>query len=187
MDHPILVVVTGAPCTGKSNIAHPLAEQLSLPLIEKDAVKEQLFDSLGVGGRNWSRRLSRASFDLLYRFAEPALRAGPGCIVEGNFKPAEETQHFNSLIESTGCRAAQIYCHASAGVIRARYAARAAQQQRHPGHVDHLYHPNEMARTVVDGTYAPLDIGGRLIEVDTSGPGAVDIEALAAWVRGDER
>jgi predicted kinase len=184
MGRPTLVVVTGAPCTGKSGIARPLAGRLSLPLIEKDAIKEQLFDSLGMGDRDWSKRLSRASFDLLYHFAELSLRAGPGCIVEGNFKPAEETQHFTDLIESTGCRVAQIYCHASAKVIWARHSMRAKQRRRHPGHVDHLYRSKEMARKAVDGTYTPLDIGGRLIEIDTSGA-AADIEALAEWVRED--
>jgi predicted kinase len=185
MDRPILVVITGAPCTGKSSVARPLAGRLSLLLIEKDAIKEQLFDSLGAGDRDWSQRLSRASFDLMYRFAEMILRVGRGCIVEGNFKPAEETLHLNHLIESTGCEVAQIVCHSPAKVVWARHSMRAKQQYRHPGHVDQLYSAEEMARKAVDGTYAPLDIGGRLIEIDMSAPGVVDIEALAGWVGED--
>ncbi|MBN1121179.1 MAG: ATP-binding protein [Anaerolineae bacterium] len=187
MNLPTLVVITGAPCTGKSSIARSLAERLSLPLIEKDAIKEQLFDSLGAGDRDWSTRLSRASFDLLYTFAELALRAGPGCIVEGNFKPVEETQHFKTLIKSTGCEVVQVYCHSSAKVVWARHSRRAIQRHRHPGHVDHLYRPNEVARKAVDGTYTPLDIGGRLIEIDTGGAGAIDIDALVEWIREDGR
>ncbi len=182
MDRLILVVITGAPCTGKSSVARLLARRLSLPLIGKDAIKEQLFDSLGTGDRDWSRRLSRASFDLMYRFAEMTLRARQGCIVEGNFKPAEETLYLNRLIESTGCEVAQIVCHSPAKVIWARHSMRAKQQHRHPGHVDQLYSAEEMARKAIDGTYAPLEIGGRLIEIDTGGAGAIDIEALVTWI-----
>jgi predicted kinase len=184
MDRPILVVITGAPCTGKSSVARLLAGRLSLPLIEKDVIKEQLFDSLGAGDRDWSKRLSRASFDLMYRFAETILWAGQGCIIEGNFKPAEESPHLKRLIESTGCNVAQIVCHSPAKVVWARHAMRAKQQHRHPGHVDQLYSAEETARKAVDGTYAPLDIGRRLIEIDTGGA-AVDIGALAEWVMGE--
>jgi predicted kinase len=55
-----LLVVTGAPATGKSTIATRLATTLGWPLLAKDDLKEALFDVLGTGDRQWSRRLSDA-------------------------------------------------------------------------------------------------------------------------------
>ena len=54
-----LVLVTGSPASGKTSLAQPLARQRGLPLLGKDAIKEALFDTLGTGGRTWSRRLGR--------------------------------------------------------------------------------------------------------------------------------
>ena len=42
-----IVLVSGAPGSGKTTLAHPLAEQLGLPLFAKDTIKEALHDNLG--------------------------------------------------------------------------------------------------------------------------------------------
>ena len=52
-----LVVVAGPPGTGKTTLAAKIAEDFRLPLITKDGIKESLFDSLGTGDREWSRKL----------------------------------------------------------------------------------------------------------------------------------
>ena len=43
----LLVVVSGLPASGKTTVGRVLSEGLSLPLIDKDAILEALFDSLG--------------------------------------------------------------------------------------------------------------------------------------------
>ena len=80
-----VVFVTGPPASGKTDVAAHLAARLALPLIAKDAIKEALFEALGTGDAEWSRRLGRASFDLLYEALEWQLRAGRPAIVEANF------------------------------------------------------------------------------------------------------
>ncbi|WP_245771051.1 AAA family ATPase [Actinacidiphila guanduensis] len=47
------VVVSGLPASGKSTLARGLAGRLGLPLIEKDAILESLYNSLGIGGHAW--------------------------------------------------------------------------------------------------------------------------------------
>lgn len=39
-DLPLLVVVTGSPASGKSTLAEKLSESMRLPLLAKDAFKE---------------------------------------------------------------------------------------------------------------------------------------------------
>jgi adenylate kinase family enzyme len=43
----MFVMVSGPPGSGKSTLARPIAEELRLPLIAKDAIKEALMDVLG--------------------------------------------------------------------------------------------------------------------------------------------
>jgi predicted kinase len=60
------VVVSGLPGSGKSTLAAALAPALGLPWIDKDAILEALFDSLGVGDHVWHERLRRPSDEVLY-------------------------------------------------------------------------------------------------------------------------
>ena len=42
-----ILLVSGAPASGKSTLARALAQIFAYPLISKDTIKESLFDSLG--------------------------------------------------------------------------------------------------------------------------------------------
>src|SRR3954470_11229689 len=86
---PPLVGITGAPGSGKSTVARALASELALPLLAKDDVKEPLFDTLGVGDREWSRKLGAAAYEILFAVAHRVLGSGASCILESNFSHAE--------------------------------------------------------------------------------------------------
>jgi predicted kinase len=164
---PLLVVVTGAPGAGKTTLAHALSAELQLPLLAKDDIKEALFDSLGAGGPERSNELGAASFEVLFRLAARCLERGVPCIVEGNFS---WTEPFRALPPA---RIVQLLCSVPADVAVARYASR----ERHPGHVDDV-RTAEVGARIEAGEWGALDIGGELVEVDTTGP--VDVFALAA-------
>jgi 2-phosphoglycerate kinase len=54
-----VVLVSGAPGSGKTSLAVPLAAELGLALLRKDRIKETLHDGLGAPEPDlaWSRRL----------------------------------------------------------------------------------------------------------------------------------
>jgi predicted kinase len=171
---PILVIA-GPPASGKSTIAGDLAQRLALPLIDKDGIKEILFESLGIGDRAWSQRLGGATYALMFHTLGRQLAAGRPCVVEGTFTSDIANRRFAEVCGQWPFVALQIFCTAPEEVLVARYATRAPG--RHPGHVDAAI-VDELSAQVGGGRWAPLDIPGRMMTVDTRDFGAVDIDAI---------
>ena len=158
-----VVIVTGLPATGKTTIARRLSASLGWPMFAKDDFKELLFDAVGYSDREWSQTLGAASYGILGHIAEQELAAGRSFIIETNFPP-ESAKLFADLASRYPVRYVQVLCHADGDVVMKRFASRS---DRHPGHVDDV-----VAEThrdlLLTGRQEPLDVGGELIEVDTT-------------------
>jgi predicted kinase len=165
-----LVLVSGAPGSGKTTIAVPLAAELGFPLLSKDIIKEQLYDALGAGDGDpfsWSGRLGAASMELIWTLAQHF----PEAVLEANFRP--HSPYERSRISQLGDRIIEINCVCPFEVASNRYSARARSGQHHPVHVLHDLHsfPTEYDRPVGIGT---------VIQVDTTN--AVDVQSLTRQV-----
>jgi len=180
MTPPALLIVTGHPATGKTTLARALAHELALPLLSKDALKEALFDALGWRDRAWSRQIGGVALALLYRRAEEQLAAGCALIVESNFRPDLDTPRMLGLCARQPFRPIQLRCVASSEVMAARYLARIAAGQRHPGHCE-TPDPDAVALMRSLGHVAPLALGGGLLTVDTTHLERLDHAAVLAW------
>jgi predicted kinase len=64
-----LIVVSGAPGTGKSTVAAAVAAALRWPLLSLDPVKEALADVLGLGDEDWSDRVGDAAAEVVFRLS----------------------------------------------------------------------------------------------------------------------
>jgi predicted kinase len=164
----LLVLVTGPPASGKTTLAVPLAAALDLPLIGKDLIKEALFDALGTGDRAWSRRLGKASYEVLYTVAG----ALPAAVLDANLGP-EAAPRLHAL----DAHLIEVFCRCPADEVERRFSSRAPT--RHAGHVDHLLAPE--IRATLTGGVGPLHLGGPVLEVDTTHP--VDATRVATWVK----
>ena len=74
---PVLILVAGPSCAGKTTVAERLAADLCLPMVSKDMIKESLSDNMGWSDREWSRSLGGPSMELLILFAEMSSRSTP--------------------------------------------------------------------------------------------------------------
>ena len=164
-----VVLVSGAPGSGKTSLAAPLAAELGFALLGKDRIKETLHDALGVPEPDlaWSRRLGGAAMELLWALAADA----PAVVLEANFRPrsAYERDRISALCP----RPVEVNCACPPELAARRYAERAATC--HPVHVVTSLPPELLAEYD-----RPVGVGD-LITVDTAGP--VDAAAVAARVR----
>jgi predicted kinase len=178
----VLVIVSGPPASGKTTVSKKLAEALKLPLFSKDSLKESLFDRLGWSDREWSKKLGAAAVELLYQIAELELLAGRSLILESNFKPEFDTERLKKLIVRYGASPLQITCVADGAVLFERFAARAMDGTRHPGH-DDAKNLEEFRVKLTDMMYEPLDISGETFVVDTTDFEKVDVASLVSACR----
>jgi predicted kinase len=179
-DPPLVVVVTGPPASGKSSIARELAEALPAPLLAKDPVKEALFDALGTGDAEWSKRLGIATYAVLFPMLEQEVRAGRSCVIEANFDHNEASAQLAAIQLRHPFRALQIVCTAPRDVLIDRFESRSGS--RHPGHID-----DERLEDVIEsidaGRWRALELDGETIEVDTTDWSTVDVDALVERAR----
>ncbi|HZU66096.1 MAG TPA: ATP-binding protein [Ktedonobacteraceae bacterium] len=177
-----LIIISGPPGTGKTTLGKRLAKELSLPFIHKDGIKELLFDKLGWSDRAWSKKLGMATYALLFYFLETQLSAGRSCIVESNFHADFDTERFLNLKAKYDFEPLQIHCVASGEVLFQRFKDRAASSERHPGHVE-TANLEEFKPVLLRGRDEVMNLGGTVIELDTTDFATVDYEGLVKRVR----
>ncbi len=186
MNTPLVIIVTGPPATGKTTVGRQIADTLHLPFINKDGIKELLFDTLGWSDVEWSKRLGVASYAILYHLIEAELRAGASFVAESNFHPTYDNEKFAALRAKYDFIVYQVLCSADGDVLYERFAARSASGERHPGHQDDLRR-DEFAEILRRGHHDPLDIGGETYELDMTDLGAVNTDGLIAAIRDAQR
>lgn len=182
MSQPLLVIVSRLPCSGKTTLARWLAKELALPLIAKDDIKESLFDSLGWSDREWSKRLGRVTYSLIFYFVQTQLAVGRSLIVESNFDSRIATSAFLTLKGKFPFEPFQIQCQVDGQALIDRFEERSESGARHPGQVDHLNF-EELRPVLLEGKYEKLDIGGTVVEIDTTGFQRIDYTGLVRAIR----
>jgi predicted kinase len=165
-----LVVVSGAPGTGKSTVAECLAHGLGWPLLSLDPIKETLGDVLGSGDETWSNRVGDAAAEVLFRLSQTF----PTCVVEGWWR---RDRRERAVAEFAG--SVEVFCCCPPPLAVERMQRRHGAG-RHPIHRD-VINP-AVLDTVADAarTVTPLGVGP-LIRVDTTSP--LDGPVVIEWVR----
>jgi len=179
---PILIIITGLPCTGKTTRGKYLAEHLNLPFFSKDVIKESLFDNIGWSDRPWAKKLGQASHRILDYIMEEELRVGHSLVLETDFKPEFDNLRFQNLQQKFHFQAIQILCYADSGVLFERFKERALSSKRHPGHADGD-NLDEFKQVLAPGRIDFLALDSQNIEVDTTDLDKIDDAAILRQVK----
>jgi deoxyadenosine/deoxycytidine kinase len=164
----LIIIVTGTSATGKTILSKKLANKFNLPLINKDEIKELLFDCLGTKDEEWAVRLGVTSFELSYLLVEKLCQTGKAFIVEGNFEDKFATKIFSDLKTKHNYKILQLYCHAPEEILYKRYIERDNSGKRHPGHIIQISGLDEFKKRVTNKNFK-LKIDNCInIDVDTT-------------------
>ncbi len=149
-----IVIVNGLPGSGKSTLAVRMADELGLPLIAKDLIKEVLFDFPEVRAS-----AGPASIAVMY-----ALAGAMGSVVlDSPFDPTLA----RADLEQLGRPVLEVYCSCPPLLAIERFEARKADG-RHPMHGPWSSSGDR-----------PVAMGP-VLEVDTTR--AVDLDAVLGWL-----
>ncbi len=174
--------MTGRPAAGKSTLAKWLSQELKLPVVSKDRIREELFNRLGWKDRRWAQELGKASVDMMFCFARAELEVGHSIIMDNSFSPPVSNPRFQALKEEYSAESIQIVCDSDRETLFQRFKARADSGNRHPGHGDQDV-LEELSMNLANHSSPILEIGGSVIEVDTTDFSKVDYQEILKQVK----
>jgi predicted kinase len=168
---PKLIIIQGAPASGKTTISRDLVQRLDgVLLVSKDSIKEFLFDNQPSGDRDWSRMLGKASIAAMYEITKVFLANGRHVMLESAF----DAEYAREDIKRLNADVFEVYCRCDEDKIIERFKARATSE-RHPGHLDDMAdYDGEAIRR-----FQPIGLGTTRIIDTTDSVDARKCESLA--------
>lgn len=125
----LLIILTGAPASGKSSFAKSLSEIFDIPWASKDAYKIELFEQYGFNSHVEKKKLSIRGETMLIERIEQAISQNENLIVDNNFK------NFNSIRDiltryDVECKTICFYLYADSSTLAKRYNERISSGER---------------------------------------------------------
>ena len=186
---PLLVLVSGAPATGKTTLARRLSEALPLPLLAKDRFREIVADAFEVRSRAESETLIGPTFAIYLTVLDDLLAAGIGAIAECNFFRGVAERDLRPLT-ARACTVI-IHCQTTRELSIRRFVGRFEEGGRHPCFFD-----GERVKQIRAGQRLeswdraePLELGVPTLCVDTADGYVPNLNAIVTFIRsaGDAR
>lgn len=173
-----IVVISGAWCTGKTNMANRLSKILVWPVFSLDFYKERRFGN----GETNDLDLDNESYDELFDDLIETLEKDQSCIVESDFTDEKQIERLFKIKKNLDADIVQVYLFADTKTLTERFVNRLESGERHPGHKDDQY-LQKAKDALQSGDYeknlfSPIDIEGKLIEVNTYNFKEIDYKSI---------
>lgn len=180
MPRPTLVLVTGAPGSGKTTLAHELARQIPCPAVCRDEIKAGIVQTGGGQKPVWGGPVSTKTHDTFFATLRLLLEAGVTIVAEAAFKDGQWESDFESLRRLAEIR--DVHCAVDPSLARARLERRLAEPDR-----TRVAHPDEeLLSALAAGTTRFEDFGAIAdafpsVRVDTVDGYVPSIEEIVAF------
>ena len=125
----VLIILTGAPASGKSSFAVSLSEALGIPWASKDVYKIKLFEQYGFNSHAEKKKLSIRGEELLNERIKQAVSQHDNLIVDNNFKNFDLIKDIHKQ-HKTNCKIICFYLYADSSTLAKRYNERISSGQR---------------------------------------------------------
>ena len=135
-----LLIIAGMPASGKTTVSQKLSDALGYPILEKDALKEELFDTVGFENYAEKRRLDTAACAVLLRATDALLAANTSLILVNNFRE-DAAADVRALLEKHKANCVTLFFKGDGDVFYRRYVERDLKGVRHLGHVLQEHYP----------------------------------------------
>jgi predicted kinase len=188
MPLPTLTVVSGPPGSGKTTLAHRVAQELGCPAIIRDEIKQGMVDAADGHRPGAGDPLDIATLKAFFAVLDLLLRARVTLVAEAAFQDRLWRPNLEPLLELAQVRV--IRCTVDATTAYDRIAHRAAHSTHRAAHAD-----QELLESIATGERS-LDAFGWIrmdlptLTVDTAGryePPLPDIVAFAAATTATSR
>jgi len=190
-----IIVLAGMPASGKSTVAKALSKAFGLPILEKDALKEAIFDTMGFSNYAEKRRTDHAANAVLLKCAKALLENGQSMILDNNFDTIS-AKALDETVRAFECKCVVVFFGGDNDVFFRRYVERDRQKVRHLGHVLQDRYPpqpgdpleHDMTREEFREKFETRGIGqfectGERIELDATDPAKIDLDDLITRIR----
>jgi predicted kinase len=180
MEKPLLIVVTGAPASGKTTLAHMLADKINCPLLSRDALKEGFINTLQLSHSQLGRSVDLHVYDTFFETIELLISKKISIVIEAAFQDKLWRPKLLNLLEKAAIRI--IICHTSLHLIKARFSNRLLNYpDREKFHGDRSINEEQFASLTEN--YTPVNMEAPTLLVDTTENYHPGIEEIIKFIR----
>jgi len=181
-----LIIIQGAPCTGKTTLTKRLAKDLGCDFFSKDGYKEKRFDE--IGGIPNLKEWAKAEFEAKDKLIETvkSKHSDKQFVIESNFR--KKDRDALSLVLKDKDEVYEIFCYVQGLTSLKRYRTRIKQGEWHKGHrAVPLGYPIVANISVMNALgyrlHKPLRFSDHTLEVDMTDFAKVSYDKILDFVR----
>jgi predicted kinase len=167
MNKPLLIIVTGSPASGKTTLAHILADKINCPLISRDELKEGLINTLNVAHIQMDKSYDMHVYNTFFETTDLLISKGISIVIEAAFQDKLWRPKLLNLLDKAEIRI--VICKTNPDLIKNRFDKRLLDNpHREKYHGDQSLTLSKKKFRELTENYEPVNINAPTLQVDTT-------------------
>ncbi|MDE3212462.1 MAG: AAA family ATPase [Bacteroidota bacterium] len=184
MNKPLLLVVTGSPASGKTTLAHILAEKIHCPVISRDEIKEGLLNTLGLAHGQMDKSIDLVVYETFFETIDLLMSKGVSIVIEAAFQDKLWRPKLLNLIGKAHIKI--VICKTNNQMINDRFAQRLSENpSRDKFHGDESFLLSKERFAELTDNYRPINMEVPTLQVDTTENYHPTIEEIIHFIFSD--